>query len=160
MAHVYRYDFFLVPPKGKKQLLWQHSFYVYPPGKLFATDTSILAADLQGDTLIVVYKDFNKTNGGTIYANIITNALRDSRKELPFPQTKLTHDSDAAGVYITTAKIEGSLAQKNLSVRLTDVHTLLRYLWKEGKWQQVLDLPPASVPGQTGTADAPPVPEH
>ncbi len=155
-AHVYRYDFFLMPPKGKKKLLWQHTFYVYPPGKLFATDVSILAAAFQEDTLIVVYKGFNKTNGGTTYANIVTNASRDDKKELPFPQTKLTYDSDAASVYITAAKIEGSLAQNNLSVRLANVHTFLHYVWKEGKWQQVLVPPPAPVPSQTGTADAPP----
>ena len=158
-AHVYQYGFFLIPPKGKKQLLWQHTFYVYPPGKLFATDISILAAAVQGDTLIVVYKGFNKTNGGTTYANIITNALWDNRKELPFPQTNLTYDSDAAGVYVTAAKIEGSLAQKNLSVRLTNVHTFLRYVWKEGKWQNVPDIPPAPDPNQNEPADVPALPK-
>lgn len=136
-AHVYLYHFYLVPPHGQQKLLWSHRLQVYPPGNFFATDITVLAADLQGDTLIVVYKDFNKTNGGTTYANITTNASRDNRKELPFPQTNLTHDSDAAGVYVTAAKIEGSFPNKTLTLRLTNVHTFLRYAWQDGKWQEV-----------------------
>ena len=160
-AHVYLYHFYLVPPHNQKKLLWSHRLQVYPPDEFFRwpTEVRILDADLQGDTLIVVYKDFNKAYGGTTYANIITSASQDARKELPFPQTTLTHDTDAAGVYITAAKIEGSFPEKTLTIQLTNVHTFLRYAWKEGKWQKVLDPPPASVPSQAGTADTPALPK-
>lgn len=136
-AHVYRYEFFLTPSHGQKKLLWSHRIQVYPQGNVLPTEASILDADLQGDTLIVVYKEFNQTYGGATSANIITNASSSARKELPFPQAEVTHDTDAAGVYVSAAKIEGSFAYKTLTLRLTNVHTFLRYAWKEGKWQKV-----------------------
>lgn len=136
-AYVYRYEFFLTPPHGPKKLLWSHRLRVYSPTTLFPTEIRILDADLQGDTLIVVYKEFNQTYGGATSANIITNASSSARKELPFQQAEVTHDTDAAGVDVSAAKIEGSFAYKTLTLRLTNVDTFLRYTWKESKWQKV-----------------------
>lgn len=138
-AHVYRYEFFLTPPHGKKKLLWSHRLRVYSPNTRFPTEIRMLDADLQNDTLIVVYKEFNKTYGGTTYANIVTDASTRDRKELPFQQAEVTYDTDAAGVFVSAAKIEGSFADKTLTLRLTNVHTFLQYVWKEGQWQQVPD---------------------
>lgn len=153
-AHIYRYEFFLTPLHGIKRLLWSHRICVYPPGNLWPTDIRILDADLQGDTLIVAHKEFNKTYGGTTYANIVTNASHSDRKELPFQQAEVTGDTDAVKVFVSAAKIEGAFAQKTLTLRLTNVHTFLRYVWKETQWQQVPDRSLLSAPGNSAAADS------
>ncbi len=153
-AHVYRYEFFLTPSHGKKKLLWSHQIRVYPPDDVLPTEIRLLDADLQGDTLIVVHKEFNKTYGGTTYANIVTDASHSDRKELPFQQAEVTGDTDAAGVFVSAAKIEGVFAQKTLTLRLTNVHTFLRYVWKEVQWQQVPDRFPLPAPGSSEEAES------
>lgn len=153
-AHVYQCNFFLTPSHGPKKLLWSHRIRVYPPGNLWPTDIRILDADLQGDIFIVAYKEFNKTYGGTTYANIVTNASHRDRKELPFQQAEVTGDIDAMGVFVSAAKIEGSFAQKTLTLRLTNVHTFLRYVWKETQWQQVPDRSSLSAPGSSEEAES------
>jgi len=145
--HVYDYDFSVSSSSVRSQptKMWTHQFYSYSPSGNLPTDFQILDVAVEGRALIVVYKESNKTWGGVTFANVIVNAPQGNRHELSRKEAQLIYDSDGGHIFISKAKISGSIRGQTLTVQLTNVDTLLRFSWKNHRWQEVLQATPDSV---------------
>ena len=141
--HVYVYDFSISSafPPGHLTKLWTYRFRSYGANKdllSLPTDFKVLDAAVQGQTLVIVYKEFNKQWGGETFANVVTQtSAPPGWSAMARDDVLLTHDSDAGHVYVPAAAITGTVKDKTLAVSLKNVYSTIRYRLTDGKWAKV-----------------------
>ena len=107
-------SFNIVSPDGRQtNSIWSRKTYVFPEGP-WGASFHVMDAAATSNEFIVVYRD------GRIFANVITTTRSGEHVSMPAERTQLLSVGrwPADEIPITSARIEGTLRDKNLTVML------------------------------------------